>query len=234
MTETKPAGRQERRKAATRTKIVDAAEELFCANGDATLEQIADLADVAVATVYAHFSGKREIHYAVVERALSENERHLLAVYESDAAPFDRLVDAAAAYLRFYRESPQRFRLVALRLAAPTRESTDADAMMAQRVDAMTDALTALIADGVADGSLRPVSPPDAARFFWGSMNGVLALALRPDPLRLTGDQLAAVVSTGLQVVFEGLAGDALRDRKGRLLPLVNARIDSVITPALR
>jgi TetR/AcrR family transcriptional regulator len=211
------AGRQERRKARTRGQILDAAEELFCAAGDATVEQIAEAADVAVATVYAHFSGKQDLYRAVAERAVGENERHMLAVYGSDAAPVDKLIDAAAAYLRFYRESPQLFRLVALRQEGPGAESGGADAMMARRVDRMTQALAGVIAQGVADGSLRSVAPLDTARFLWGAMNGLVGLALRPDPLRLSERQLSSAVAEGLEIILEGLIADAQRGPDGRL-----------------
>lgn len=230
MTETVPASRQERRKAATRTKIVDAAETLFCRAGDATIEQIAETADVAVATVYTHFSGKQELRREVVERALTENERHMMAAYLADTTPFEKLLAAAAAYLRFYRESPQRFRLVALRLSGGAGAPDEADAMMAERVDVMTRALADVIADGVADGSFRKTPALETARFFWGTMNGVIALALRPDRLRLTDSQLDEAAVAGMQIVFEGLLGDGLRGKNDRLLPSVRRRVAAALS----
>lgn len=55
-----PAGRQERRKAATRAKILDAAEQLFAQQGYAntSIEEISELADLAVRTIYMHFPTK--------------------------------------------------------------------------------------------------------------------------------------------------------------------------------
>jgi AcrR family transcriptional regulator len=59
----RPSDRQERRKAATRQRIVDAASQLFWTKGyEATsIHDIADAADVAVGTLYLHFSGKADV-----------------------------------------------------------------------------------------------------------------------------------------------------------------------------
>lgn len=59
-------GRQERRKAATRAKILDAAEQLFGEQGyaETSIEQISELADVAVRTIYMHFPTKAAIMLA--------------------------------------------------------------------------------------------------------------------------------------------------------------------------
>jgi AcrR family transcriptional regulator len=57
-------GRRERKKAATRRAIADAALALFLERGyhDVTVKQIADAADVAVATVFAYFpDGKQAL-----------------------------------------------------------------------------------------------------------------------------------------------------------------------------
>ena len=225
--------RNDRRKARTRARILDAAEGQFAAVGAeaATVEQIAETADVAVATVYLHFAGKDDLHLAVVERALDENERHMLAVYGSEVPPVQRLIDAAGAYLSFYLETPHLFRLVALPSGPLSMESEPgpAAAVVAERVDRMTLALASTVEQGVKDGSLRTVRPLDAARFTWGAMNGVIALAIRPDPLRLSEPELLAALAQGIEVMLEGLVTDRHRGEDGRLAPELQARLRKAI-----
>ena len=62
-TERRPSARLERRKAATRKRIVNAASELFWTKGyEATsVQDIADLADIAPGTLYLHFPGKAHV-----------------------------------------------------------------------------------------------------------------------------------------------------------------------------
>ncbi|WP_166982372.1 TetR/AcrR family transcriptional regulator [Paramicrobacterium fandaimingii] len=63
MTEASPQGRRERKKNATRTKILDAATALFLERGfDAvTVSEIANAADVTSKTVFAHFAQKEAL-----------------------------------------------------------------------------------------------------------------------------------------------------------------------------
>ena len=66
------AGRRERKKAATRASIVEAAHELFLERGfDAvSVREIADRADVSPTTVFAHFPQKEALAFG------DEDERH--------------------------------------------------------------------------------------------------------------------------------------------------------------
>ncbi|MDA3645102.1 TetR/AcrR family transcriptional regulator [Saccharopolyspora indica] len=58
-----PVGRRERKKAATRQAIADAALRLFLAHGydQVSIRDIADAADVSPTTVFKHFSGKEAL-----------------------------------------------------------------------------------------------------------------------------------------------------------------------------
>ncbi|NYV73761.1 TetR/AcrR family transcriptional regulator [Streptomyces sp. UH6] len=58
-----PAGRRERKKAATRQAIADAALRLFLERGydDVGIREIADAADVSTTTLFKHFSGKESL-----------------------------------------------------------------------------------------------------------------------------------------------------------------------------
>ena len=72
--------RQDRRKAATRARILEASEQLFDSKGyaDTSIEDISELADVAVRTIYTHFASKAAIMLAYFDRwvdAFSEEVR---------------------------------------------------------------------------------------------------------------------------------------------------------------
>jgi AcrR family transcriptional regulator len=104
-----PLSRAERRKAATRQKLIDAARAMLAAGTatDASIQQITETADVGFGSFYNHFSSKTELFEAAVTDVLEEL-----------GALFDRLSvdveDPALAYaqstrltLRLCRSRPQ-------------------------------------------------------------------------------------------------------------------------------
>lgn len=124
---TAPAGRRERKKAATRNKIAETALRLFLERGyDAVgIRDVAAEADVAVTTVFSHFASKEALVFArdedfelrlaraVTGRAPHEPlvpalRREVLALVRHcsapGTAPIWRMIDASPA-LREYEES---------------------------------------------------------------------------------------------------------------------------------
>lgn len=124
---TVPSGRRERKKAATRQKIADAALRLFLERGYAEvgIRDVAAEADVAVTTLFSHFASKEALVFeqdegfeqrltqAVAGRApdeplvpaLRREIRALVRHCTSDgAAPIWRMIEESAD-LREYEES---------------------------------------------------------------------------------------------------------------------------------
>jgi AcrR family transcriptional regulator len=122
-----PAGRRERKKAATRQAIADAALQLFLERGydQVSIRDISDAADVSTTTVFKHFSGKEALVFdqdedresaliaAVRQRAAGQSILDALRQHVLDSwlpiaahpqmAEFTDLVDSTPA-LRAYAE----------------------------------------------------------------------------------------------------------------------------------
>jgi len=122
-----PVGRRERKKAATRQAIADAALRLFLERGydQVSIRDIADAADVSTTTVFKHFSGKEALVFdqdedresaliaAVRQRAAGQDildalRQHVLDTWlpiseHPQIAEFTNLVDSTPA-LRAYGE----------------------------------------------------------------------------------------------------------------------------------
>ncbi|WP_181795332.1 TetR/AcrR family transcriptional regulator [Streptomyces sp. WELS2] len=121
---TAPIGRRERKKAATRQKIADAALRLFMERGYEAvgIRDVAAEADVAVTTLFAHFPSKealvfdqdqdfeRRLTQAVTDRAPGDPlipalRREVQALVHhctgDDAAPVWRMIDASPALLDY-------------------------------------------------------------------------------------------------------------------------------------
>jgi AcrR family transcriptional regulator len=84
-----PMGRRERKKAATRQAITDAALCLFLERGydDVSIREIADTADAAVTTLFKYFPVKEAL---VFDEDADQEGRLLAAVRERPADQFPR------------------------------------------------------------------------------------------------------------------------------------------------
>jgi len=94
--ETPTPGRRERKKAATRQALADAALRLFLERGydQVSIRDIADAADVSTTTLFKHFPGKE----ALVFDADADREAALVAAVRA-RAPGESIPAALRAYL---------------------------------------------------------------------------------------------------------------------------------------
>ena len=103
---TQPTGRRERKKAATRQAIADAALALFLERGyhDVSVKEIADAADVSVTTLFTHFPDGKE---ALVFDEDTDREAELVAVVR-DRPPGQPILDALRDhFVARYTERPR-------------------------------------------------------------------------------------------------------------------------------
>ncbi|HEX4002116.1 MAG TPA: TetR/AcrR family transcriptional regulator [Candidatus Acidoferrales bacterium] len=105
---------QEARTAATRQRLLAAAETVFARDGfeAARLEDIAALAGYTRGAFYAHFEGKEDIFFALLERWVAERIAEVNAVLEKQKSPQARL----RALRDHYTHSRKDRRLVLLSL----------------------------------------------------------------------------------------------------------------------
>lgn len=216
-----PSSRGARRKARTEQAILSAAERLFVARGfhGVTVEEIADVADVAIGSIYLHFGSKEGLYVALLERALEIEEAHMAAAFDPRLLPIQQLFRAGEAYLRFYLENPGYFRMLVFPHldARPPARVDPAAQRLAAKAEGQVARLAETIEACVETGIIRPFDPYRAAKFMWGAWNGVIALNLRADRLRLSDDELGRVIREGLRMIAEGLAAMPLRDSDGGL-----------------
>jgi AcrR family transcriptional regulator len=141
MSDVHQAGRRERKKAATRASIVEAAHELFLERGfDAvSVREIADRADVSPTTVFAHFPQKEALAFG------DEDERHERLVAAIDGRPPGTSISAALkahylAEITALGSEPQR-QLLALMEQTPALVEY-AERMWFRHEDALIAAIT--------------------------------------------------------------------------------------------
>lgn len=208
MTQTR-ARRIDRRTAATTTAILNAAERLFTEKGfhAASMDAIAEAADIAVGSIYHHFGNKERLYLALVERALEVNERAMAGAYGGGRTPIEELIAAGDAYCRFHTEHPGYFRMIALRVldVPPGDLASEVEQRIADKVESLVGDVEDALRRAEAAGQIRCPDPRRTSLFLWGAWNGVLSLRLRPDRLALDAAELAAVLAAGREIVERGL-----------------------------
>jgi AcrR family transcriptional regulator len=114
---TETARERNRRGEGTRLRadILAAAAELLEETGseqDVTLRAVARRVGISAPSIYAHFPDREAIVDAVVDDAFAELKTAITTAADAETLPRQKLRAGCAAYLRFAREQPNRYRLV--------------------------------------------------------------------------------------------------------------------------
>jgi AcrR family transcriptional regulator len=152
-----PNTRRERRIAARRAEILDAAATVFSQNGyeNATTREIAELADVSEGTLYNYFDSKHDLFIGVAE-AFADNL--VDAIDAIDASDLEESM--AAMFAERFRSGRER-RLLMLFLY---KSRIDPNGKQLQHaVSRIVQETEAKLASAMTEGRLRPLNPAVAA-----------------------------------------------------------------------
>jgi TetR/AcrR family transcriptional regulator len=170
--------RREHRKALGRDQILDAAEQIFAREGfhEASLREIAELAEFSVGAVYGFFASKDDIYREIFLRRAAELLPGMHDVLSSDRAPREQLLDLADWQVEFFRRFPQFSRLV-LRsgwIAPPIAEPPE-DSQILENFRASQRMQADLFRRGQRAGELRAGDAGLLARMFSGLVSAFQA-----------------------------------------------------------
>ncbi len=162
-------GRNERRKARTRSALLAAGQRLFGEQGlDATtVAEIAEAADVAIGSFYNYFDTKDELLAALLQETLAEHLRRMEARRAGIDDPAEAISVAHRHFVHLAWEEPEWARLL-VRLDVPYRAT---DEVLAR--PAMRD-----LRAGVTAGRFNVASPRLALRASGGALIAVMHAVL--------------------------------------------------------
>lgn len=174
--------RRRQRRRLGREQLLDAAEEVFGRKGyhDTTLNEVAELAEFSVGSVYSFFDGKDDLFSQIFLRRGAQFMpaiREVLAPAAGAADPLEqlhRLVDFEVGWFRDHRHFGRLFLRHANASLLPTRGGQEA-AIVANYEEAM-ELQTDLFRRGQSAGVFRPGDPAVLARLFSGIMTAFQAL----------------------------------------------------------
>jgi AcrR family transcriptional regulator len=164
----------------SRAQLLDAAEEVFGRKGfhEATLKEVAELAEFSVGSVYSFFDNKDDLFRQIFVRRGDEFMPGLRsALRPGDDSPTEQLHRLVDYEIGFFRRHP-RFGRLYLRYSSATMMSADReiDAAMSANYDESMRLQADLFERGQAAGELRPGDPHVLARLFSGLMSSYQAL----------------------------------------------------------
>jgi AcrR family transcriptional regulator len=174
-----PRERRDRERQETRQKILDAAREMFVAEGveAVTMRAIAQRIEYTPTAIYHHFRDKQALIGELVEqdflafaRALQKNAR--------SADPVERLRGAGLGYVEFGLTHPSHYRVLFM---TPELASSKAEVHSAHQGRAGEDAygfLRQTVAECIALGRFRPeLKDADlVAQLMWAGVHGLVSL----------------------------------------------------------
>jgi len=217
--------RQERDREAVRRSILDAARELFVAEGfqNVSIRKIAERIEYSPAAIYGYFPSKDDIFFALAEEGL-----HLLAdppavqrdPQLADATPLERVRAVFWRLYEFSREQPQYFALIFVDRTVP-RISREYErfAFARDRKRLIIEELQACVDAGVLPATLNTAA---AMRALMVGVVGVAVLQLSDrlgpgeDPDLLAADVLnltLAGLGSGVVLQSSGLVDCPLENR---------------------
>lgn len=213
---------QERRqqdRARRKQEILLAARAVFAQNGfrRATVDQVAQRAEVAKGTIYLYFENKEAILAELTLCALSDLVSRLTAASDglSLLNPEAKLRAMAQAYLALAQGAPDYFRLLTAFEGGDFDNGLSIERRSQLRVESnrALELVAQAISDGMALGVFAPGDARQAAGVIWAALNGVLALMAHPVPRALIATETAVFYHATLDICLRGLAAPLPNER---------------------
>ena len=150
--------RREREKQARKIEIINAAEDLFFADGfeNTSMDVIAKKAQFTKRTLYQYFINKEDLFYAVVLRGVEQLDQYFRKALDNGKTALEKIRLSNRAFYQFYKDHPITFRMIYYK---PSNNSNRDASPHYQEIMRMQDLTfqnyAAVIEGGKKDGSIR-------------------------------------------------------------------------------
>jgi AcrR family transcriptional regulator len=200
-----------------RNALLHAAVQVFGEHGFdcATMEQIAQRADVAKGTTYLYYRSKQSIYDAALSQGLAELDERTRDAIDRAANLHDAIPAFVTARAQYFLEHRDFFRMY---VAAVARQITSAKPRASEfqaLVDRQIGRLEQAVAKAMARREIRHVDPASAAQAIFDLTRGFAARAVMSD----TGFDLQREAAFVSALVWRGLTrdkGQGIRDKGQR------------------
>ncbi len=199
--------RKEREVETRRRLILATAKDLFIKKSfsGVTLDDIASAIEISKGTIYNHFGSKEEIYAWILLEHLSILLSYLKEAAKTGRDTSERLRNAAKAYIRFYRENREYFKLLFFIDMVGDRYRIP-DALLKEitvRKIACLLEVQNVVKDGLKAGEIAAGRRPTAqiSLVLWGMINGIIQLA---ESRQIKEQDLDRLIGTGFEIILIG------------------------------
>jgi TetR/AcrR family transcriptional regulator len=203
--------RRKREKEERRQSILQAAREVFFENGfhQATVETVAERAEVSKGTVYLYFESKETILAHLLLEGLRDLVDELEESYAAtDPLPADeRLRRLGRAYFQFFQREPRYFHFLTAMDRGRFREVV-APMIYQKALETSMEGLNWVVRaveQGIEEGTFSSCDARQAAATLWATLNGVLELMEHPLRREMVGLKSRALYEAALDIIIRGL-----------------------------
>lgn len=173
------AERKEREKEERRTEILTAAEKVFFEKGlaQATMEEIAERAELSKATLYLYYGSKEDLYLGVECRGKQILNEMFEKAASTGQGAIERLHNIGQAYFEFYQRYRNYFRMFAFSEnnqlhSQVSKEMLGECSVSGQKVGQV---MANVIKDGISEGVFRPqLDPFEMTIILWRTSKGII------------------------------------------------------------
>lgn len=211
--------RKEKERERRRNLILDVAEKVITGVGfeSATMDQIAERAEVGKGTLYLHFESKSSIYLAICERGSRMLNEKMASVLAKDVTGLEMVEMIGKVYLQFVQENPQYFYAFSYYENIMADEKVKASKISEQCEQNAKEGMTYIIRSlqiGMQDGSIDDsYDPLQLGIMIWAASKGIVNMAFLKEQghhyklLNEVDVSLDTMVHGFIQLIGRGISG---------------------------
>jgi AcrR family transcriptional regulator len=200
--------RKEREKRQRREDIINAAEIVFFEKGVeyATMDEVAQMAELSKGTLYLYFKSKTELHFAICIRGLEMMKELFSKSVQIGKTAIENLVSIGEAYLQFASEHANYFKTM-MRFEAISEEDLDNWTFEHSSKNDVMGFLYNVLEKGKMEGTIRTDIPtPELMHLLWSQTTGVLQfISAKKTMLKLHSVDLENLFQSHIQILTNGI-----------------------------
>ncbi len=203
------AERKAREKLLRHQQILDAAYDVFHNVGysSATMDQIAERAELAKGTIYLYFKSKEEVYCSLLVNGLDILIDLLSDMVNRKPPPDQVLREMAKTLFQFYTDYTDYFRIFMLmrqeeiQAKLPPKLSKQINTRATTILRLLSNEIEALVEEGI----LVPINVWQVVNILWGSFSGITQLALTKEQLNIRSTHIDEMLGLCFELIHRGL-----------------------------